>query len=316
MAVTAKGAHMAAQRRSTEPRPALSAERAILVVNLLVAHPNERFPLSESGRRTNINPASLHALLAVLTRSGFVTRHPTSRTYAIGPALIPIGDAARQQSPVIQRAIEYADDFSRTRGFEMAVTVHTDSNIIVIDTVGNASPFGSSLHPGQVIPLVPPLGTIFLAWESDERVERWLKSAKPALTTAEREDQLAMLDAVRARGYGVALESPARRALGEVIRDRSNRGTAVELLADLAHSTYMLRNMENGRRYDVVGIYAPVFNDSSRVEVAITVVGLPSGINAEEISEIAEEVRGAATVITKQTGGRTPTALNGGRDVA
>ena len=310
------GAQMASERRSTEPRPALSAERAVTVINLLVAHPNERFPLSEIGRRTNINPASLHALLAVLTRSGFVTRHPTSRTYGIGPALIPIGEVARQQSPVIQRAIEYADDFSRTRGFEMAVSVHTESSIIIIDTVGDASPFGPSLHPGQVVPLVPPLGTIFLAWESDERVERWLNSAQPALRPEEREHQMALLESVRKRGYGVGLESPARRALGEVFRDRTDRGTAVELLTDLAHSPYMLRSMETGRRYDVAGIYAPVFNDSSRVEVAITVVGLPSGLAAEEISEIADEVRGAATVITKQTGGRTPTALNGGRDVA
>ena len=307
---------MASDRRSTEPRPALSAERAVMVINLLVAHPNERFPLSEIGRRTNINPASLHALLAVLTRSGFVTRHPTSRTYGIGAALIPIGDIARQQSPVVQRAVEYADEFSRKRGLEMAVSVQTDANIIIIDTVGNASPFGYSLHAGQVIPLAPPLGTIFLAWESEERVERWLDLAQPALNTTEREDHLALLHAVRARGYGVALESPARRALGEVIRERPNRGTAIELLKDLAHSPYMLRSMENGRRYDVSGVFAPVFNDACRVEVAITVIGLPSGLTAEEISEVAEEVRGAATVITKQTGGRIPTTLNGGRDVA
>ena len=54
------------------PRPALSADRALQVIDVLVAHPTQRFTLTELSRRTSINPASAHALLAVMLRAGYV----------------------------------------------------------------------------------------------------------------------------------------------------------------------------------------------------------------------------------------------------
>ena len=43
-------------------RPALSAERALRVLNLLTAHPDESFTMSELARRLHVNVASMHAL--------------------------------------------------------------------------------------------------------------------------------------------------------------------------------------------------------------------------------------------------------------
>src|SRR5258708_37627648 len=74
------------------PRPALSGDRALQVIDVLVAHPTQRFTLTELSRRTAINPASAHALLAVMLRAGYVQRHPEHKTYTLGPALVAAGD--------------------------------------------------------------------------------------------------------------------------------------------------------------------------------------------------------------------------------
>ena len=49
---------------------------------------------------TGINPASSHALLAVLAERGYVVRHPTAKTYSLGPALVAAGRIAAQRENV------------------------------------------------------------------------------------------------------------------------------------------------------------------------------------------------------------------------
>ena len=61
-------------------RPALAATRAISVLNFLAAHPADPFTLSDLADRLDINVASAHALLGVLTDAGYLVRHPRLRT--------------------------------------------------------------------------------------------------------------------------------------------------------------------------------------------------------------------------------------------
>src|SRR6266545_3065441 len=169
-------------------RPALAADRAIQVIDLLTLHPTERFNLTEITQRTGVNPASAHALMAVLLRAGYVQRHPTHKTYALGPALVAASAAALEQLPGIRAAQAEIGELSRELELEAVVTVATEDEIIVVGRALHASPFGS----------------VFLAWSASAEIERWLARSEPALDARETEDQHRALELVRTRGYSLA----------------------------------------------------------------------------------------------------------------
>jgi DNA-binding IclR family transcriptional regulator len=294
-------------------RPALAADRALQVIDLLVAHPTESFSLAEITRRTGINPASAHALTAVMLKSGYLQRHPTQKTYALGPAMVASGAAALDQLPAIRAAQAEIGGLSADLQLEVVLTAPTDDEIIVVGAAGDASEYGSVLQIGQRLPLSPPLGTVFLAWSPPARIEQWIARARPSLGAGEIERQHRVLDAVRSWGYSIGLESPARRGLGDAVAHagdgEAGPGTVDDLLAALAQVTYQLSSLDDHRSYDVSMIAAPVFDTNRRVCAAITVSGLAPAAAPTDIVAVAERVRGAALVITKRARGRLPEAV-------
>jgi len=294
-------------------RPALAADRALQVIDLLAAHPTESFSLAEITRRTGINPASAHALTAVMLKSGYLQRHPTQKTYALGPALVASGAAALDQLPAIRAAQAEIAVLSAELQLEITLTAPTDDEIIVVGAAGDASEYGSVLQVGQRLPLSPPLGSVFLAWSPPGRIEEWIARARPSLGPIEIERQHRVLEAVRNWGYAIGLESPARQGLGDAVAHArgavAGPGTVDDLLAALAKVPYQLSSLDEQRSYDVSMIAAPVFDTNRRVCAAITVSGLAPAASPTDIVAVAERVRGAALVITKRARGRLPEAV-------
>ena len=288
------------------PRPALSADRALQVIDVLVAHPTQRFTLTELSRRTAINPASAHALLAVMLRAGYVQRHPEHKTYTLGPALVAAGETALEQLPALQLGRERLSSLSDELELEVLLTSPTDEEIIFVARAGRSSAFGLVLQVGQRVPLQPPLGTVFVAWSSADKVNRWLSRAHPALTAADVEHQLHTLAIVRDRGFSIGLESSARQGFGQAMVEE--RGSPTDLLAELGRVPYQLDEVEEKATYDVTMIAAPIFDANRSVVAALTVVGFAPGLPAPEIVRIGVAVRNSAVVITKQSQGRLPEA--------
>ncbi len=286
-------------------RPALAADRALDVIDLLVQQPGQRFTLTEIGRSTGVNPASLHALLAVLERKGFVERHPHHRTYGLGAALVAAGTVAAEQHAGLQEAARHLDRLSADLGLEIVLTAPAGVDIIVVSRCGHHSEFGSPLRVGQRLPLNPPLGTVFLAWAPEPEIGAWLGRAHPPLGPDEVAGLRRQLDLVQARGYAVALESEARRTFASAVTG-PDPGDIDQLLAQLAHSRYHLEAVDDERTYDVVMTAAPVFDEQARVAAAITASGFAPAQSAADIRRVADALVGAATVITKRTLGRQP----------
>jgi DNA-binding IclR family transcriptional regulator len=296
------------------PRPALSADRALQVIDVLVAHPTQRFTLTELSRRTTINPASAHALLAVMLRAGYVQRHPDHKTYSLGPALVAAGETALEQLAALRLGRDRLVSLSRELELEVLLTSPTDEEIIFVARAGRASAYGLVLQVGQRVPLQPPLGSVFLAWSADDQVARWLDRAEPALTPAEIEHHLHTLEAVRERGYSIGLESPARQGFGEAMVEE--RGSLSDLLAALGRVPYQVEALEEQATYDVTMIAAPIFDANRSVVAALTVVGFAPGLPAAEITRVGLAVRNAAVVVTKQAQGRLPDSWAVDRAVA
>ncbi|HZQ58134.1 MAG TPA: helix-turn-helix domain-containing protein [Acidimicrobiales bacterium] len=293
-------------------RPALSAARAVEVINFLAAHPNEAFTLSDLVDRLGINVASLHAVLSVLTERAYLSRHPRHLTYTLGPTLVAVGTAALEHHPAIDVAREEAKALSERLDLDVAVTALAGDDVVFVARSGGHRPLGTPTHVGMRTPIRAPMGSIFYAWADDEAVEAWLERSGPA-TAEEVALDRAELDVVRARGFSVALEGAARRELGtalEQVADRPRvRGQLDELVRRTAGRSAHLIDIDEEASYTVSSISAPVFNAAAQVALAINVVGLSPGTSGVDVLSYGEEVLGTALVVSKRTRGNPPPDL-------
>lgn len=287
-------------------RPALAATRAVKILNFLAAHPGESFTLSDLAARVGVNLASAHALLSVLTDAGYLTRQPRLRTFTLGPAVVALGTAALESHPAIDMARDAARDLARDLGLEVAVTAAAGDSIVFLAHAGEPSARGLSILVGQQIPLLPPLGSVFVAWGG---AEEWLARADDPAPLQE------VLDTVRARGYSVALEMEARRGLNYALRDLADHPDEDQLrdalssrVSDLLRGSYQATDLSPARSYDLSMIAAPIFGIDARPILALTLVGFASRLRGREVVAHGERLRDVGLVVTKRSRGRIPQA--------
>lgn len=286
-------------------RAALAATRTLEILNFLAAHPAEQFTLSELAKRLDVGVSSMHGILGVLAEAGYVDRHPRLRTYRLGPSVVAVGSAALEYHRAIDLARSAAIELAERLEIEVAVTAPAGDDILFLARAGDAQAHGMAVHVGQRVPLLPPLGAVFLAWGN---ADPWLARARDSAAMR------ALLDGVRDRGYAVALEAEARSGLAHALDRRAEApsvddpdGVSIEeLIAGLEEVDYPLVDLDPSRTYDISMIAAPVFGPDSSVILALTLVGLPPGLAADRVVFFGEQVRDAGLVVTKRSLGRIP----------
>jgi DNA-binding IclR family transcriptional regulator len=291
-------------------RRAPAVTRAIQFVDLLVSHPNDRFTLSELVRRTGTSLGSAHAVLSELETAGYVCRHPTTKTYALGPALVVAGGAALAHQPAIGAAMGEIAVLARELGVETVVTAATSDEIVFVARSGLESPRAPALPEGVRVPLVPPIGAVFMAWAPDHVVEAWLDRA-PHGDSGAADRNRATLTLVRRRGYAISSASETQRLFGATVFSLTDspwrdelRADLDELLAALATDEYAVGSFDPARRYDIGMIAAPVFDGDGHVAAAICATGFEPGLSAPDVARRARRIRDAAAVVTKRSRGR------------
>jgi DNA-binding IclR family transcriptional regulator len=251
----------------------------------------------------------MHAVLAVLTASGYIVRHPSRKTYTLGPVLVAAGHATLEQHPAIDLARDDIRRLSRTSKFEFAVTTAVLAEIVILVRVGPRHAQGPEV--GQRIPLVPPIGSVFLAWGTPVEQEAWL--ARAPYSRQEKKHEQTILETVRARGYSVTLRTPTYPYYQEVVADAAGRPPAAAQMAlravtaQLGHE-YHLGEIDATAVYDVAMIAAPVFDTEGQVLLAIAASGFPGPLTAQEIQHHAKQLRDVGLRITRVTRGLVPTS--------
>lgn len=265
-----------------------AVERTVAVLNHLAANPAERFTLSELARALELNKATAHALLATLTEEQYVLRDPDSLAYSLGPALIAVGAAARTTYPAARLAEgpmqQLSDDLDLSCIASQAL-VRDDvdgaagDEIVILAATGTRRPFGVNIQPGTRMPLVPPLGSVFVAWSGDDEIDRWLANLGPKATKADFSRYRDALESVRERGYSLGIGGTDDYDLGELQDDRA---------------------------YRVNHIGAPVFDNRGEVVLALFLIGFQGQIDADEVPGYAKRLLEAAGEVTDALGGRPP----------
>jgi DNA-binding IclR family transcriptional regulator len=295
------------------PRPAPGAERVVAVLNFLTAHPDESFTLSEMARRLDLNKATCHALLMTLTDAGYLLRHPTRMTYMLGPSLVAIGSAAQGQFQAVDFAREEMRALAEETSLECIASTVVGQEIVILSRSGAPLPFGTSVSLGQRLPLVPPLGSVFMAWAPPEDLDGWLQRQHSWASEEQLDRYQAALAAVRRRGFAVSLDADARLQVGQALASLGNegktqpvRGMLERLLDDLSRDDYFLIEIEPEAPYKVNTMGAPVFGPTGGVELGLFLVGFRGVLQGDEVMEHGERLAQATRNVTKAIHGVEP----------
>jgi len=282
-------------------RPAPAAWRAVQILELLTTHAVDSFSLSEIARRLSLNVASTHTVLAVLEEAGYVVRHPTRRTYGLGPSLVAAGDAALRRYPAIDAARDEIRRLSAELDVELLITAVAGTRIVALARAGRRHPLG--LEVGGSVPYAPPLGSVFAAWQPAQEFTAWLARAEPGADAGDRDRYRAAAAAVRRWGYFVAVDQAVLESLRNSARPRGDARAreAAQLVGDLTELGY---HRHVAPTHSMVA--APVFDSDGQAELAIVLLGLPERLTATELLASATSIRDAALVVTRRARGRMP----------
>jgi DNA-binding IclR family transcriptional regulator len=286
-------------------RPAPAVDRTVAVLNMLAAHPDTAFSLSELCRRLDINKATAHAMLTALSDSGFLLRNPRDKSYTLGPALIALGSAAAaRRLELVEFARGPMNVLAADTGLQCVVSSAMGEETVFLAVAGEVIPFGPHVRVGQRVPLAPPIGTVFMAWSMPDDVDAWLRRSSGRPLSADELDRYRNgVRAVRRRGYSVGLEPDV---LGVRLSQSLDDHEAVPaLIAELSHTSYLMD--EFGSDPKRIGhLAAPVFGPDERVAMVLTLYGFTKQLNGPEIDALATRLTATTREITFAIRGRHP----------
>jgi DNA-binding IclR family transcriptional regulator len=285
-------------------RPALSALRAIEIIDFMSQAPSQAYTLSELVRHTGTNVASLHAILNVLMRRGYLVRHPAHKTYRLSPALAAIGESVANAEPILGHARAAAESLASRTGLEATVMARTGEDVICLTRAAGDPRLRTSMRVGQRITLRPPLGGTYYAWaEEGEEVDAWIARGDDADPDLAR----AALAMVRERGFLVTIRSPAQtqawRALSArgASRAKADRDAA-KALKELERALYQPKLIEPDATYAVDFITAPLFDHAHQATYSITLNGFSGSLSGDEIHRFASMLIEACSDVMRDSG--------------
>ncbi len=285
-------------------------------MEFLAADTSQQRSLADIARMLQVDKATCHPMLIELTRRGWLVRHPHRKTYQLGPRLVPIGDAARGATNVVDIARPSLAGLADELGVACAALVTSSADLVVAELVQprgvRRGTMGQQI--GDRIQFRPPLAGIFLAWQDDRAVRNWLDQdvmGKPSKAVESHYREV--LAAVRARGYGVECTLPGEEALGSHVEKELQdvRGGARESILESVYSKMMrphmaIAELDPERQYMPFSINAPVFDDSAVAVLAVCAYDFRAPLSAAEVHTIGLTVRATARSVTHAIYGLEP----------
>ncbi|HZP28981.1 MAG TPA: helix-turn-helix domain-containing protein [Acidimicrobiia bacterium] len=291
------------------PSPAVL--RACDVLDHLAAHPSEAFTVSELARSVGLARASCDSVLLALAERGLVHRG-RDRRYSLGAACRALGDAAGAAGAPLAVLEPIADGLARATRSCVAISSASHGETRVEQVFDHGPAFGLRARVGESVPLVPPFGAVFVAWQGDAAIEAWLDRAGHGLGDRERSHLRAALAAARARGYCISvagvrpeLVQMLEELAGEV-PDARRRDARDALIHEVRPDEYLPVTLPADGPQQLRQMSAPVFDATGRVGYAFMVLGRSYDVTAAEIDALGARLLDAARAATDELGGRCP----------
>jgi DNA-binding IclR family transcriptional regulator len=295
----------------TSARRSPPTERVIVLLDHFATHPDEKFGLSELARALQLSKPTCLGIVSALTESGYLTVDVATKTYALGPAALRLGKAARTSFSAADVAEGHLAELSRR--FDSACTaaavVGDQVTILASTDVPGREPVAAV---GTRYPFAPPVGLMFVTWDEPAAFDRWI--ARPAGLPVELDPAELREIAAEARDRGYLIEglTTAGRRLHTLIAGFAQyqlptevRELVGQLVSDLGERTYLTGTPAPRERYGVSVLAAPTFNGEGRQELVLSMY-IGHTITGAEIARRGTALVEVAEAVTEQVGGIRP----------
>jgi DNA-binding IclR family transcriptional regulator len=287
--------------------------RVIDVLNFLAAHPTESFSLAEIARHVGLSNGSAHRVLTTLASAQFLARNEKQRTYALGTAMVAIGQAAVEKHRGIEVARREIARLAVELNVQCSANAVVEGEILVLAKEGTAQSHRGLTRVGERRPLVPPVGLCHVAWSGEAAIAAYVEKAAPHMSEAMRAHLLAAFGLIRRRGYAIAANGPGAHHSREAtvlpagqIRDQAYWSSVFEMVGQLTANEVQLSAIADAGTDGISYITAPVFSPAGAVSLQLVISGMPRNLGTEEIERYADKLCATAASITTETHGRRP----------
>jgi len=284
----------------------------------LAGRPGEAFTLTELSEQTDINLSSAHALMNALVESAWLVRDGARKTYQLGPALIAIGQAAVERHDAIRRAADTARALANDLGMEAIVNTVAGEDLLTLAVAGRPEELETRPRVGQRLPFMAPFGLGWLAWDSPEAIDAWVRRACPQPSEGDLESYRRRAAQIRSDGYEVGLESLIRDQIGQILAELARAPGAPDLLDAMHHLVARLAEQEDQHAgginpelsYDLNYLGAPIFGPDARPVLGIAILGFTNPTSGARLIELADHLVDSTRRVSLATGGRLPLDLS------
>lgn len=301
-------------------RPSPQTERIVSLVELLRSQPRTGRSLADIARHLGVTKATCYPMVVALTEAGWLVRHPTRKTYQLGPALVPIGAAAAAALDVLDLARPGMQELADTADMACVAFVPSGADLVVSEIVqpagGRRGTLG--LRLGDRVQIIPPLGSVVAAWFSEDARWQWYRAGAEEFGVDPDAVEAAygpVLELVRKRGFAVeCLDQQERRladAVAEVRGDggplgRGRQTVTLRTVAGRPTVDVLIGEIEPKRRYQPISINAAVFTAEAVPALVLCLVDAPEPLTGRRVDDLGRRVASVAGRLTETLHGRVP----------
>ncbi|TVT27941.1 helix-turn-helix domain-containing protein, partial [Amycolatopsis rhizosphaerae] len=283
------------------------AQRVVRLLDFLAARPGQRFGLSELARELDLSKPTCLGILTELVAGGYLVRDPRTVTYGLGPALVAAGRAARQGFAVSDIARRHLEELSARYCTTCTASAVVGEQILLLEGTGPVP-----VKVGQTYPFAPPVGLMYVLWDSDAAFDAWL-AKPPAVPVKLDERRLREVVAeCREHGYLVESQTAGGRRLYSLLAGMAAddlpahvRELVGELVTSLGERVYLGAELDPRRRHAVSLLAAPTFDARGRQELVLTMY-VGEAVTGAEIARRGAALVATADAVTRDSGGRRP----------
>ena len=289
-------------------------ERLVDIVEMLSDPPGRRCSLTDIAAALGLDKATVYPMLTELTRVGWVVKHPSTKTYRLGPALVRIGEAAGRSIAELGPTSRAISELADATGQLCCVVVPSGDDLLIagVRDAGQSRSGGLHLRTGDRITFRPPLGSVLVAWSDDMAIATWLDRNPVAAADDHRLPE--RLAAVRSRHFAVeqypanvgGFHDLASAATGAGVRG-SRRSTAfVEGQQQTLDADVLVGAIDERAWYHPLSVNAPIFDVDGDAVGALCVLGCSAPMSGTELNRRGELVSSMAARVTDHLGGSAP----------
>lgn len=191
---------------------------------------------------------------------------------------------------------------------EVTAVARVKDEIILVGSFGRSRTVDFPTRVGQRLPFMPPVGGVFAAWGTPDEQSEWLSHSGGEFRL-DRQSCVQMIKNIRSRGcaagfgHEVSLKWERAAFLTSIGDAAVTEKELRKLLADAAVN-YNPEQLQSGKNYEFHFAQAPVFDESGRVVLGITIWGPEGEVSGDKVEVITSRLIQTAADATQAIGGR------------